>query len=183
MMDREQGREGRKNTSTNLYQLIRDLEKAEVRLSDNSAYEADEETLGILFAYVVSQVDAEHSPGLMLSKDKTISGSVLDEFKKQFQNRARSFFRDRTGEQSWRGKTAAQWREDYFPRKMADSFSKNTVEYLVAQLAQQGQFALIGQKVKEGALEYHREATSRGMRNYRYSAEYNAILHALQQSP
>lgn len=181
MLDREQRGKRQVNTSTNLYQLIRDLEKAEVRLPDNSAYKADEETLGVLFAHLVSEVNAEYSPGLMLSKDKTISGTALDGFKKLFQTRARLFFLGLAGEQSWRGKTAEQWREDYFPKKMPDAFARNTIEYLVAQLVQQGQFATIGKCLQEGALKYHREATSRGMRNYRYSAEYDAIFHALQQ--
>ena len=69
---------------------------------------------------------------------------------------------------------------EYFPEKFKEDCIEKSIEYKVMKLAQEGEFAEIGTRVKMGAEAYHLEAVKLGKPNYRFITEYNEILQALQ---
>ncbi len=169
------------NTRKNLHEIIVQLENPNVRLDDNAAYRLDAEKIGILYAHAASTCPAELSPGQ--HDPKTLRREVWQDFQKLFQNWTRNAMYARVGELIWRESTAARLVERYWPSGFRDSYTPDTIESLVSALAQKTEFSKIGERLKEGALVYHQETRRRRMFNYRYSAEYNAILEALKRSP
>ncbi len=168
------------STRRNLYEIITQLENPQVRLEDNTAYQIDAETLGILYAYAVSAAPPGLSPARM-DADHSLRSDVVQELKRQFQRWTRNFLYARLGELVWRKSTAAELTEKYRPNSFPGPYAAETVESLVSSLAQQGEFSKIGERVKEGAGDYHQEVVRRRMSNYRYSVEYNAVVQALKR--
>ena len=170
----------RVRTTLNLHQLIGKLEDPDVRL-DNTDYRLDVQTLGILYAYAVSKVPAVSSPGIVLAELHSLSPEVVVDYKKNFQRWSRNFFYQRLGEMGWRKYTREQLAQQFLPQDFPVNIAPNTIESLVKELSQQGQFSTIGQRLKAGAVEYNKKVQEREMPNYRFASEYNAILRALQK--
>ncbi|MEK6951020.1 MAG: hypothetical protein AABX13_04835 [Nanoarchaeota archaeon] len=168
-----------RNTRKNLYEIILQLENVDARLENNTPYQLNAEKIGILYAHAVSICPVELSPGQ--HDPKTLRREVWLDYQKLFQNWSRNFMYARVGELVWRQSTAAQLVEKYWPPPFPDSYTPDTIESLVSILAQKTEFTAIGERLKAGALVYHQETRRRGMFNYRYAAEYEAILHALKQ--
>ncbi len=171
----------RTRTRLNLYQLIDKLENPDVRLEDNSAYRLNLETIGTLYAYAVSTVPHASSPGIILAQRHSLNQDVLQEYKKSFQRWTRDFFHQRLGELAWRKYTCEELSQHFLPHTFPQEVASNTVEHVVIELAQRAEFQRIGQRLKEGATEYNRLVQRLGMSNYRFVAEYTAILRALQK--
>lgn len=167
------------NTRKNLYEIIVQLENPNVRLDDNSAYRLDAEKIGVLYARAVSICPLELSPGQ--HDPKTLRREVWQDIQKLFQNWTRNFMYARVGELVWRESSAAQLIEKYWPARFRDSYTSDSIESQISQLAKRAEFRAIGERLKEGSLRYHQETRRRGMFNYRYSAEYNSILEALKR--
>ncbi len=161
-----------------LSQIISQLENPLVR-EDNTSYKVDAETLGILYASAVQQVLSGNSPGLMLARYPDLSDTALPEFQKRFQIHTRNFLYQRVGELVLRDKTAAELKNDFFPKDARSDFARNTVESLVAELTKKMMFENIAEKVKAGAQAYHYNLIRRRRQpNYHFALEYNAILNA-----
>ena len=167
------------NIRKNLYEIILQLENPNVRLDDNTPYRLDPEKIGILYAQAVSICPAELSPGQ--HDPKTLRREVWQDFQKLFQNWTRNLLYARVGELVWRESTAAQLEEKYQPLGFRDSYTPDTIESLVSNLAQKDEFSTVGERLKDVALKYHQETRRRRMFNYRYTAEYNAILESLKR--
>lgn len=172
----------RRKRTQNIYMIIEDLENPNVRLEDNSDYQVDLETLGILYAYFISKVDVNRSPGIMLARKPDLTSKALQEFQKRFQSKSRDFLYDRLGELSWHESTAEDLRNKYFPEKDRTDFTLSSIEGLVNNLTREGEFEVIGKALKRGARDYHQLASRKRMPNYRFAAEYQAILNALRDS-
>ena len=171
----------RVRTSLNLHQLISKLENPDVRLPDNTDYRLDVQTLGILYACAVSKVNGASSPGIVLAEQRSLSPDVVVGYKKNFQRWSRNFFYQRLGEMGWRKYTREKLAQQFLPQEFPVNIAPNTIESWVKELTQKGQFSTIGQCLKAGAVEYNKKVQEREMPNYRFAAEYNAILRALQK--
>ncbi len=162
-----------------LHSIIERLQNPQVRLEDNSAFCCNDETVGMLYAYMVSTSSPSYAPGLFSFRHKGIKSEVLDGFKKRFQTVSRNFLYERLGQLELRSANPALFKEEYFPAKFREDCVAHSIEYKVMKLAQEGEFTEIGNKLREGAQAYHLEAVRLGKPNYRFVSEYNEILNAL----
>lgn len=165
----------------NLHEVIRQLEHPAVRVEDTASYAIDVATLGQFYAYYTSLVPVDSSPGLMLQRNGSLPGRVIQELQKRFQLFSRRFLYARVGELQWRRGTAQQLAERYFPGELP-KFAAQSIESKVAELAEQGKFSLIGEQLKAGAAEYDHKARQKNMPHYRFASEYTEILNALRGS-
>jgi len=168
------------NTRFNLYQIIKQLEDPPVRLDNNERYKVPVETLGRLYACAVSIVPANCSPGIMLAKETLYRPEVVLDFKKEFQRFTRRFLYICLGELIWRKSTATDLKRNYVEKDFPEKLEERSIEDTVKKMASQKEYELLGKRLKEGAQQYHEKMLQRGMHNYRYVAEYAAILEALQ---
>ncbi len=173
----------RATPKSDLYSIIRELEDPRLipqNPASNDDYRADLEALGVLYAYYICHVATGYSPAKMEAKwGGNLSGSYSRELQKKFQQQSRKFFYRVLGEVARTELNRENLKTRYLP-EIKGNFSPDTVEDVVADLAQAGNFALIGEKLKEGAEAYHREAEQRHMSNYCFSSEYKAILKVLK---
>lgn len=167
----------------NLYQTIQRLKNPHVRLDDNSDYCLDDEVIGELVAYHTSTVRGTTSPGNMLSRDVSLDRRVLDGFKGNFQRSLREFLTDRLGELSLREKTSDNFKGEYVPKAIPfdREYDFNSVEGRILTLSDSARFTEIGQIVETGAQIYHNLAQRKGMMNFKYAAEYDAIFEELKK--
>lgn len=165
-----------------LYQIIRQMENPEVRLEDNTAYRIDAETLGILYAYAVSQSSIGNSPGLLLAKLPVISPTALRDQQRSFQEYTRGFLYRCLGALVVRAKTAAELKNGYIPSFEKNLFAPGTLEHLVTSWTQENRFTAIGENVKAGAQAYHHRILGKHQRTYHnLASEYTSILTAFRR--
>jgi len=164
-----------------LHSLIARLENPDVRLDDNGPFRLSTEQLGIVYARFVVDANYNYSPGIVLKKNERFNPDVLEGFKKNFQSQSRNYLFKLLGALESRDFTAERLVAQYSPNKVRSDFSIHSVEGVVVRLLQEGNFEFIGQKLKEGAKEYHEMVVKKGQPlNYRMAVEYNDVLDAFK---
>ena len=170
-----------RRTSSTISEIVTRLENPEVRLPDNSEYKVDEETLGRLYTHTVLVVAPERSA----VKNYGRVGRKAELMQRTVQSMPRSTLYSFLGELELRRKNRSDLLEEVEeslvgvvePRR----FSEGTIAREVSELALEGRFRDIGIALKQGARAYAElEPVKRGMRNYRFAAEYKAILSSLK---
>jgi|SRR3989344_4164992 len=167
----------------NVYRLILQLEEpSAINPGDNKLYRVDQKTLGILYSHVISEAKPGYSPAIILTKNESISLPAEEEFQKRFQVRTRYFLKERLGDLLLRQHTAEEFSRVYYPVSFREDFAKGTIESIVASLAKEQEFEEIGKRLKSGARNYDHTSRRKNMPNYRFAAEYQAILQALKST-
>ena len=173
---------GGKTRWPDLYTLIRQLQVVDARVEDNTPYQiSNDKDLGILFASFVSGVKSGYSPSILKNKRGSVSPQVISEFKKRFEKSARAYLGTTKQELALRQYTTENLEVEGLPTEFSERFSPNTVESLVANLAEDGRFGDIGKAVTAGARSYHDTCLSEGRPRHLIRREYDAIENKLKE--
>jgi len=163
----------------NLHQIIVMLEEP-LRYSPSDSdtlYQADLETLGILYAAFVCNLARENSTIALPPRYKSDHRR-----KKQsiFTRESREFLRERASELLQRKHTAEDLKNQYYPKEgFPDDFAPDSLESVIVSLAQEERYEEIGAAIKEGASQYHQKHTERDQVNYSPHQEYHCIHQAV----
>ncbi|MBI2662221.1 hypothetical protein HYX11_02070 [Candidatus Woesearchaeota archaeon] len=164
-----------------LHSLFKKLENPNVRLEDNGAFKLNTEKLGIVYTRFITDVSYNHSPGMVLKRNEYFNREILEGYKKNFQSKSRDFFYKLLGALESRDKNADSLILEYSPHRKREDFSPDSIEGMIIRLMNNSQFEHIGEKLKDGAEEYHDRITKKGqVLNYHLASEYNEIFQALR---
>lgn len=160
-----------------LLSIIQQLEDPDVRLEDNSDYQVDRISLGILYAHAVNTVSTSQSPSRAIKRFGELEPDYEWILKKKFQHHTRKVLTDALANLSLRNYTT-EMLIDEIPKNDYDStvFKEGTAEQVVMSLAEQGDFLKIGNRLMLAAMACQEDATRRGNpSNYPLRKEYDQV--------